>query len=217
METPLRAALGSAKHCCSGDTDPQRRPTCQGSAKVDPNQIITRAKGLILNPRAEFEAIAAEPVANPIDLLVKWAVPVSAVPVVAGFLGSLLFLLGFAWIGALLASAVVGYVLGLVGVFVVAKLVEMLAPNFGGSADAGGAMKLAVYAPTAGWLAGVFLLFPPLAFLSILGLYSLYLFWIAIPILTQVPTERRLPFVAAVIVCAVVVNIVISFVARAFI
>jgi hypothetical protein len=184
---------------------------------VDPNQMISRAKGLILNPRAEFEAIAAEPVANPLDLLVKWAVPVSAVPVVASFLGSLLFLLGFGWIGPLLASAVVGYVLGLVGVFVVAKIVEVLAPRFGGSADAGGAMKLAVYAPTAGWLAGVFLLIPPLGFLAILGLYSLYLFWIGIPILTRVPEEKRLVFVLAVIGCAVVVNLVISLVARAFI
>ncbi|MFN6955258.1 MAG: YIP1 family protein [Acetobacteraceae bacterium] len=184
---------------------------------MDPNQIITRAKGLILTPRAEFEAIAAEPVANPLDLLVKWAVPVSAVPAVASFLGALLFVLGFGWIGPLLVSAVVGYVLGLVGVFVVAKIVEILAPRFGGSADAGGAMKLAVYAPTAGWLAGIFLLIPPLGFLAILGLYSLYLFWIAIPILTRVPEEKRLVFVLAVIGCAVVVNIVISLVARAFI
>jgi hypothetical protein len=183
---------------------------------VDPNQIITRAKGLILNPKAEFEAIAAEPVANPLDLLVKWAVPVSAIPVVAGFLASLLSV-GFAWIGQPLASAVVGYVLGLVGVFAVAKIVEFLAPNFGGTADPAGAMKLAVYAPTAWWLAGVFLLIPPIALLSIVGLYSLYLFWIAIPILTRVPEEKRLVFVAAVIGCAVLVNIVIRLVARALV
>ncbi len=103
------------------------------------------------------------------------------------------------------------------GVFVVAKIVEILAPMFGGSADAGGAMKLAVYAPTAGWLAGVFFLIPPLGFLSLLGLYSLYLFWVGIPILTRVPEERRLPFVLAVIVCAVVVNLLIGLVARALI
>jgi hypothetical protein len=179
--------------------------------------MITRAKGLILSPRAEFEAIAAEPVANPLDLLVRWAVPVSAVPVVASFLGSLLFLLGFGWFVPLLVSSVVGYLLGLVGVFVVAKIVEILAPKFGGSADPGGAMKLAVYAPTAGWLAGVFLLIPPLGFLAILGLYSLYLFWIAIPILTRVPEEKRLVFVLAVIGCAILVNLVISLVARAFV
>jgi hypothetical protein len=183
---------------------------------VDPNQMISRAKGLILNPRAEFEGIAAEPEANPLDVLVKWAVPVSAVPAVAGFLGSLLFLMGFGWIGPLLASTIVGYVLGLVGVFVVAKIVEVLAPRFGGSADPIGAMKLAVYAPTAGWLAGVFFLLPPLGFLSLLGLYSLYLFWVGISILTRVPEERRLPFVLAVIACAVVAHILISLVAWAF-
>ena len=181
---------------------------------MDPSHIIARAKGLILNPRAEFAAIAAEPAANPLDLLVKWAVPVSAVPVVASFVGSVVFLLGFGWIGPLLASAVVGYVLGLVGVFVLAKIIEILAPRFGGAADPMGAMKLAVYAPTAGWLAGLFLLFPPLGFLSIVGLYSLYLFWVGLPILTRVPEEKRFVFVAAVIGCAVVVNMAISVVAR---
>jgi hypothetical protein len=189
----------------------------QGSAMVDPNQILTRAKGLILNPRAEWEAIAAEPAGSPTELLVKWAVPLSAIPVVSGFLGSLLFLLGFAWIGPLLVSAIVGYLLGLVGVFVLAKIIEFLAPKFDGTADAGGAMKLAVYAPTAGWLAGIFLLVPPIGFLAILGLYSLYLFWVGIPILTRVPEQKRMIFVAAVIGCAVLVNILISVVARAFI
>jgi hypothetical protein len=181
---------------------------------MDPTHMITRAKGLILNPRAEFTTIAAEPVAKPLDLLVTWAVPVSAVPVVAGFVGSVVFLLGFGWIGPLLASAVVGYVLGLVGVLVLAKIIEILAPKFGGAADPAGAMKLAVYAPTAGWLAGVFLLIPPLGFLSIVGLYSLYLFWVGLPILTRVPEDRRLVFVLAVIGCAVVVNLAISVVAR---
>jgi hypothetical protein len=43
--------------------------------------------------------------------------------------------------------------------------------------DETAAMKLAVYSPTAAWLAGVFAILPPLAILGILGLYSLYIFW----------------------------------------
>ena len=122
--------------------------------------LVARIKGLLLNPREEWQRIAAEP-GDAMRPFTQYAVPVSALPVLAGFVGGLLFsgLMGgmmghrpgfFGQVfGALLA-----YGLGLAGVFILAKLVGFLAPKFGGSADEASAMKLAAYAPTASWIAG---------------------------------------------------------------
>jgi hypothetical protein len=70
------------------------------------------------------------------------------------------------------------------------------------------AFKLAAYAATASWLAGVFTLVPGLSFLSILGLYSLYLLYIGAPILMKVPADRALSYTAVVIVVGIVIALV---------
>jgi hypothetical protein len=173
---------------------------------------LARIKGLLLDPRAEWQRIAAEP-GDAMRPFTQYAVPVSALPVLAGFIGGLLFwgLIGrhVGFFGHLFAS-LLAYALGLAGVFILAKLVGFLAPRFGGTADEASAMKLAAYAPTASWLAGISALIPPLGFLAILGLYSLYIFWVGVPVLVRVPEERRLMFTLALIGCAIVVNILLA-------
>jgi type III secretory pathway component EscS len=79
------------------------------------------------------------------------------------------------------------------------------------------AIKLACYSYTAGWLAGIFALIPSLAVLSILGLYSIYLLYTGIPILMKAPQEKSVPYTATIIVVALVIFLVISWISRAFI
>ena len=64
---------------------------------------------------------------------------------------------------------------GLIGVLVIAYVIDFLAGVFGAQKNLDNAMKVAAYAPTAAWLAGIFGLIPLSGFLSLLGLYSLYL------------------------------------------
>ncbi|WP_149536906.1 YIP1 family protein [Siccirubricoccus phaeus] len=187
--------------------------------------IVARAKGLIMRPAEEWAAIAAEP-ADTKSLFLNYAVPLAAIPAVAGFIGSLLFarMLGGMMAGmgvhvgpfALLLNAVAGYMLGLAGVWVWGKIIEAVAPRFGGRGDEISAMKLAVYSPTALWLAGIFTLLPPLAVLGLLGLYSLYIFWKGVPVVLGVPEEKRLVFTLAVIVIGFVVNLVAGMFAGLF-
>jgi hypothetical protein len=77
-------------------------------------------------------------------------------------------------------------------------------------------MKLAVYSPTAAWLAGGFAILPPLAILGIFGLYSLYIFWKGVPVVLRLPADKVLPFTATVIVVGIVVNIVVGMFAALF-
>jgi Yip1 domain len=94
-------------------------------------------------------------------------------------------------IGVGLASAIVLYMLSLIGVFVVAYIIDFLAGTFGARKSPDNAMRVSAYAPTAAWVAGVFNIIPALSFLGILGLYSFYLLYTGITGLTRPPRTRR--------------------------
>jgi hypothetical protein len=64
------------------------------------------------------------------------------------------------------------------------------------------------YSSTAVWVVGIFYILPSLSFLAYLGLYSIYLFYLGIPVMKKTPEDKRVIYM---IVSAVVV-IVISYV-----
>lgn len=181
--------------------------------------LFDRAKALLQRPEQEWRVIAAEP-ADTASLFKGYAVPLSALPAVAGFIGSAIFAgyLGSV-LGApisifrLLVNAVLGYLLGLFGLWLWGKVVQALSPRFGGVAEETPAMKLAVHTPTAAWLAGIFAIIPPLAILGLLGLYSLYTFYKGAPIVLRMPQDRVMTFTLAAVVVGVVVNILVGMVA----
>jgi hypothetical protein len=179
--------------------------------------IVARAKGLITRPREEWAVIAGEP-SDTVGLFKDYVVPMSAIPAVAGFIGLAVFARMFAAVlpgfsvGALLVQSVLTYLLGLVWVWVFGKIVQFLAPRFGGTGEEGPAMKLAAYSPTASWLAGAFTLVPPLAILALLGLYSLYILYKGVPVVTRVPEGRALAFTLALIACGLAVYVATGFI-----
>ena len=183
--------------------------------------IVARAKGLITRPREEWGVIAGE-ASDTASLFKSYVMPMSAIPAIASFIGLALFarmfaavLPGFS-IGALLVQSILSYILGLAGVWVFGKIVQLLAPRFGGTGEEVPAMKLAAYSPTASWLAGVFAILPPLAILALLGLYSLYILYKGVPVVTRVPEDRALVFTLALIVCGLAVYLIIGLIASLF-
>ncbi|MFY9602401.1 MAG: hypothetical protein WAR02_19390, partial [Pseudolabrys sp.] len=58
-------------------------------------------------------------------------------------------------------------------------------------------------------VAGVFNIIPALAFLGILGLYSLYLLHTGIAALMKPPADKAVVYTIAVIVCAIIVWVII--------
>jgi hypothetical protein len=99
---------------------------------------------------------------------------------------------------------------------VVALIIDALAPTFGAQKNFPNALKLAVYSYTPGWVAGIFLLIPGLSFLTVLGLYGLYLLWLGLPPLMRSPPEKALGYAAAVVVCAIILAIVLGAIQAAF-
>jgi hypothetical protein len=49
-----------------------------------------------------------------------------------------------------------------------------------------------------------------LGFLRILGLYSLYVFWVGLPALMKPPPDNTAPYSAATVVCWIVLWIVVT-------
>jgi hypothetical protein len=113
--------------------------------------------------------------------------------------------------GSALVQSVLIFGLMLGGVYVVALIIDALAPTFGGERSKSQALKLAAYASTASWLGGVFALIPMLSVLSVLAaVYSLYLFYLGLPILMRVPEDRTIGYAAVVVLSTVVLFIVIG-------
>lgn len=182
--------------------------------------LIDRAKNILLKPLEEWPRIEAEP-ATIQEILVRYVLPLAAIGPVASFIGSQVFgygALGFTYRPSLLSSlssAIVTYVLSVVGIFVLSLLADFLAPKFGGQPNKLSAFKLVAYSWTAGLVAGVFGIIPSLAFLAILGLYSIYLLYTGATPLMKVPQDKAVAYTAVTIVCAVLIYIVVGAFGRA--
>jgi len=181
--------------------------------------LIDRAKRILLQPRETWHTIEAE-AADVAGLYTRYLMVLAAIPAVCGFIGMSLVGMGAFGISvrvplvAGLANMVVSYVLSLVGVFVLALIVDALAPTFGGQKNSIQALKLAVYASTAALLGGVFTLLPALAVLGLLAaLYSVYLLYTGLPVLMRNAPEKTLAYTAVVLVAAIVMGVVIGAVA----
>jgi hypothetical protein len=165
----------------------------------------------LLTPQAEWEKIAGEP-ADVNKIYVGYVAPLVVLSAVCAFIGMFLFgIMGFR-IGLVpgLVGLILQVVLGVAGVFILAFITNALAPSFGSQQDMGQAHKLSAYGSTAGLLAGVFSIFPPLAILGIVGLYSLALIYMGLPRLMKTPEDKRVGYIVTIILVAIVVWIVIG-------
>lgn len=183
--------------------------------------LIERVKNIVLTPKTEWPAIGREP-GDVAYLFTGYVAILAAIPAVCGFIGSSLVGFTIPSLGTVrmpvasgLLSAIVGYLLTFVIVYVVALIVEALAPTFGGRKDFASALKVTVYSYTPAWLCGIFLLIPGLRFLGILGLYGLYLLYLGLPPLMKSPPEKSLFYSVAIVICAIVIAIIIGVVQSA--
>lgn len=186
-------------------------------------RLLPRVKAILMTPKTEWPVIAAE-AATPADLYLRYVAPMAAIGAIAGFLGSTVVGISIplagtvrTGVGAALAGAIVGYVLTFVQIFVVAMIVDALAPTFGGQKDSLRALKVTAYSFTPGWAAAVLLIFPALGVIAgLIGLYGLYLLYLGLPVLMRSPRERSLGYTVVTVIAAIVVGLLIGLVVHAF-
>ncbi len=172
-----------------------------------PSSILARAKSILTQPVSEWDVIDGE--RSSISAIFKsYVIPLAAIAPIATLLHSLLFgysLFGISYrpslVGAI-TTAIISYLLSLAAVFGLSWIINALAPSFGGTPNRLQSFKVAAYGATASWIAGLFNLLPGLGFLSILGLYSLYLLYLGLPKLMKAPEEKAASYGIASIVAA---------------
>ncbi|MGH7523995.1 MAG: Yip1 family protein [Gemmatimonadales bacterium] len=177
--------------------------------------LVSRVKGILMTPKAEWAVIDDEPTTVG-SLYTSYIIPLAAIAPICRFIG--MSLVGYNLVGVAvkwpvdlgLESAIVQYALSLVSVYVLALIIDALAPNFGGHKNSIQALKVAAYSSTAAWVAGVFLLLPALGILTILGLYSFYLMFLGLPVLMKAPEEKAAGYVIVAVVCAVVLYVIVG-------
>ena len=184
--------------------------------------LVDRAKRILRSPRTEWEVIDNEPT-TPAQLFTGYAMPLAAIGPIAQIIGYSVFGVSVPFaghyrvpIGSAITSALVTYVLALAGTYVLGLIIDALAPTFSGQRSQIQALKVAVYSSTASWLAAIFHLIPGLRVLTILGLYSLYLLYLGLPVLMKSPRDKAVGYTAVVIVVAIVLFMLTGMLASRF-
>ncbi|RSW89170.1 YIP1 family protein [Sphingomonas koreensis] len=180
------------------------------------SNLIERIKNILLKPKEEWERIDAEP-ATVGGLMTGWVVPLAAIGPVAGLIGGLVFGYGGMFgitirpsVTMAVTGAVISYLLALLCAWLFSKIIDALAPSFGGQKNPVQAMKVAAYSGTAAYLAGVFQIIPALGILGLLGLYSLYLLYLGLPRLMKAPADKAMGYTIVTVVVAIVLFFVVS-------
>ncbi|MET3836753.1 hypothetical protein ABIB58_002098 [Brevundimonas sp. UYEF29] len=182
-------------------------PTTQSQPAVDP-ALVARVKGILLQPKTEWLKIDGE-FATTKSLFTRYAMILAAISPVATLIGSVVF--NHASIASALVLAIVSYGLSLASVYILGLIINALASSFGSTPNPVQAMKLAVYASTASWVAGVFNLIPLLGWLSIIGgIYSLVLLFLGLPILMKVPEDKKVVYFIVILIAGIVLAMIIA-------
>lgn len=186
---------------------------------MDSGKIIERVKAILTTPRTEWPVAAAEP-ASVGGLYAGYIAIVAALPAIASFIkGSLI---GYGGFGITIrtpltlgiVAMVLGYVLSLVMTYVVALIINALAPTFGGQKNQVQALKTIAYAWTAYWIASIGTIVPWLGWLIGIagGVYSIYLLYLGLPHTMKCPPDKAAGYTAVSVVVAIVLGWIIGLV-----
>jgi Yip1 domain len=164
--------------------------------------LVERAKDIVLRPRTEWSAVDRE--SNEIgDLFANYVGVLAAIPAICALIRRVL---AGVPLTTALSIAIAAYVLSFLTVYVMALIIDQLAPHFAGRRDFENALKLVIYSATPIWLSGVFLLIPGLGFLVLFGILdAVYLLWLGITPLMRSPHDRALGYMGVILVCLIVV------------
>ena len=176
---------------------------------------INKAIELAKNPVGFMTADKDSP-ATVNSIMINYVAVLAAIPFFAKLIGDLWYyslVSGYAryFIGYAFASAILSYILYVIGVYVIGVVIQMLASNFGSVNDKIKSLKLAAYVFTPFFLISALDIIPPLGVLTILGvLYGLYILYMGLPIVLGTPKDKVVPYLVATVVATLIVYFVIG-------
>jgi hypothetical protein len=173
--------------------------------------LVERAKSIILKPKEEWAVIEQENT-SVAALTVSYLFPLALIPAIAAFIGY--GVIGVAFFGPVLSwgvkQAVVSFLSTIIGAYISATIINILAPNFGSTKDFSKAFQLVVYAYTPAMIAGAFNAIPILSILAIVGLYGLYLLYIGLKPMMKTPDDKVTVYFVVSLVVIVAVYFILA-------
>jgi hypothetical protein len=177
---------------------------------MDYKKIWNRIKLIITNPNSEWEKIYNEP-NDQTEIITKYAIPLIALGAITTFIGKAAMEVYSVYEGFMLA--ITYFISTLAGIYISAIVISELAPNFETKKDYSASLKLIVYSATASLAAAVVAsLHPGLSFIGLFGLYSVYLFWIGLPIILGTPEDKKIGFVLISALVILAITFIINFI-----
>ena len=172
--------------------------------------FVERVKDILISPKTEWGVIESE-ASTVQSIYVPYVVILAAIGPIAALIGQQVI----GWggygivykppIGFSITYAVLTYLLQLGGVYVLALIIDALAPTFKGNKNFLNAFKVAAYSFTAAWLAAIFNIIPSLMILGIVGLYSFYLLYLGLPRLMKSPEDQSIGYIGVTVFAMIVV------------
>jgi len=179
-------------------------------------ELVHRVQGILLKSREEWIKIKEEFFPLISQLFSSYVLILAAIPPVIGFLANLLYgdfrkpYSGWSWnvAGKNLLFSIVTYIFSLIVVYVIGRIINVLAPIFSSRRSNINSLKLAIYSLTPYWIGGVLYLVPRTGWVlrSLIALYGIYILYSGFAAsLMETPREKVLKYLIVSGILAIVV------------
>jgi len=173
--------------------------------------LVERAKNIIVTPKTEWDAIAAEE-PNIQQILLGYVLPLALIPTIAVIIGwGTIGIFGFTSFTYGIAMGLVQLINAFLSVLISGFVIDALAPSFGSTKNMGRAVQLVAYSMTPVWIAGILNILPTIGWLAgLLGLYGLFLMYLGLAPLMKTPEDKKVGYLVVSIIILIVVYFVIA-------
>lgn len=184
--------------------------------------LVDRVKNILITPKTEWPVVYSEQ-STVASILTAYVFPLLLIGAIAIFIGqgligiNLGFFLGTtASIKAGLIGALLYVAFSLVNLFILAAVIDGLAPTFTSEKNWVKSFQLAAYSLTPAYVGAFFMIYPPLTIIYFLcSLYCIYLLYAGIPVMKKTPAEKHVSYLAVIILVLIVVMILIGVIQNA--
>jgi hypothetical protein len=187
-------------------------------------ELKHRVQGILLSPREEWIKIKEEflPLSR---LFSSYVLILAALPPVTGFLANLLYggfrkpYSGWSWnvAGKNFLFSIIIYIISLIIVYVIGKIINVLAPIFSSRRSNLNSLKLTVYSMTPYWVSGILYLVPRTGWVlrNLVALYGIYILYSGFAAsLMDTPREKVLKYLIVSGILAIVLIVGVEIILR---
>jgi Yip1 domain len=179
--------------------------------------FLARVKGILLSPAAEWSVIDREDTA-PASVISTYVLPLAVLAAAVNFIRLSVIGINMPFGGTIrspvtagLTNAVLTCVMAIVGVALIAGIINLLAPTFGGVRDTRRALRASAYSLTAAYV-GTFLGLLPMGTLLgfLAGLYGIYILYLGLPLMMHSKPDKAVGYTASVVICTLVAGLILG-------